>query len=413
MVRERREAARERLTAEDGGDQQGEARGPSVLVLSVIGANCALLIANLYYAQPLIGEIAADLGISPALAGATITAVQFGYGAGLLLLVPLADMMANRKLVLFCGAVVIAASAALSLVQNLPAFLILSTLAGIFSAAAQVLIPYVTHLIGPGQRGRVIGAMMSGILVSVMLARPFALVVADIFGWRAIYLMSAAATCVTVLALAVLMPERTPERRLSYGQTLSTAWTLYRGEPRVIRRTMYQALLFAVFCMFWAVAPVMLADLFLMSKSGIALFTLAGVGGVLAAPVAGRLSDRGFEQGATIFACILVVLACGASSIAAALLLFPVMIMVAVCFDAAIQASQTISRLVVLDVAQDSRGRINAMYMTIVYMSGAAGSLFGVFLYSRCGWNAVALAAASAAGLIALAAAKDTAASQG
>lgn len=372
---------------------------PALFIL--IGMSAALFVANLYYAQPLITTIAAEFGLKAGLAGSVASAGQLGYGLGLFLLVPLADMLENKRLVLMCSALVLAGIVGMATARSATAFLGFAMLTGLFCSGAQILIPYLSHLIPGAQRGRVIGVMAAGMLTSVMAARPFALFVAAAFGWRTVYWLSAGATLLLAMGMWRMMPPRRPVHRIPYRQTIATMFTLFARQAGVRRRTAYQALLFAAFTMFWAVVPILLAERFGLSTAMIGLFALVGAGGVLAAPLGGRIADRGSPRMGTAAASLLIAASFLLSiwSLQAAL---PLALAAACfCIDGAVQVSQVLSRVVVLDVAPDIRGRINALYMTIVYFSGALGSIIGVSVYVRWGWPAVA-ALGTAAGLTVL-----------
>lgn len=383
------------LGTSDDPDKVARAAGPAEIgtgspaLFAVIGASAALFAANLYYAQPLITTIASEFGLKPEFAGSVVSASQFGYGLGLFLLVPLADMVENRRLVLVCSALTLAGIVGVATAGSAMAFLGFALVVGIFSSGAQILIPYLSHLIPAAQRGRILGSIMAGILTSIMLARPAALFVAAAWGWRTVYWLSAMATLSLAAMLARLMPPRQPRERIHYLRTLSTMFTLFACEPRVRWRTVYQAVLFAAFTMFWAVMPIMLAQHYGFEKATIGLFSLVGAGGVLAAPLAGRIADRGRSWEGTVLASIVLAAAFLLSSWSIHMGIPLALAATALLIDGSIQVSQMLSRVVVLDVAPDIRGRINALYMTIVYISGAFGSMLGVSLYVGWGWSAV------------------------
>ena len=376
----------------------------SPALCAAVGASTAVLVANLYYAQPLITTIAADLGLEPGLAGSVVSASQFGYGIGLFCLVPLLDMFENRRLVLTCGGLALAGIIGIATAQSAIAFLGSALMTGIFSSGAQMLIPYLSHRIPAAERGRVLGYVMAGVLTTVMLARPFALFVAAGFGWRTVYWISAAMTLVLGAWLWRLMPPRQPDGRASYTRTIQSMFVLFASERRVQRRTRYQAALFATFTMFWATIPILLEHRFALSQQAIGWFALVGAGGALAAPLAGRVADRGFARAGTVAASLLIAGSFLLSLWSLAAGLLAALVAVSVVIDGAIQAVQTFSRLVVLDVAPAIRGRINALYMTIVYLSGALGSVVGVSAYVHWGWGAVVLLGTTAGFAVAAAA---------
>jgi len=364
--------------------------GPSAALITLVAISTGALVANLYYAQPLISAIAPEIGISPDLAGSVVSVTQIGYGAGLFLLVSLADLVENRSLVLtllgfttlgLIGAAVSASAA----VFFLSAFVI-----GLCSTGAQVLIPLVAHLVPARRRGRVVGNVMAGVLTGIMLARPVALFIAASFGWRAVFWCSAVLMLGIGAALVRLMPRHEPRAGMHYGQILASMAGLLRDLPMLRWRAIYQALMFAAFNLFWTAAPLMLAEHFGLGEHGIGLFALAGAGGALAAPIAGRLADRGLISALTAGAMGALALCFYATGWAAAALALAALLVLTIVIDAAVQINQVVSQRLIFSGAPETRGRVNALYMTITFAGGALGSVLGTLSYHWGGWPATA-----------------------
>lgn len=372
-------------TRADGPEPTGS---PALFV--AVGASAALFAANLYYAQPLLTTIADEFRIRSEWSGIVVSASQFGYGLGLFLLVPLSDMIENRRLVLICSALTVVGLLGIAFAQSAAAFLGFGLMMGIFSSGAQVLIPYLSHLIPQARRGRVLASVMAGILASVTLSRPLALFVAETWGWRTVFLIAATSTAALGLTLWRTMPPRRPTARITYRQTIATMFVLFASNPRVRRRTLYQAILFGCFTMFWAAFPIVLEHRFGFGKQAIALFALVGAGGILAAPFVGQIADRGGGWIGTVVSSFAVAMAFACSLLSIHLIAPLGLALAAFVVDGSIQVTQILSRIVVLEVPADVRGRTNALYMTSIYFSGAVGSLLGVSLYFMGGWWAVA-----------------------
>lgn len=362
---------------------------PRHLVM-IVTATMSMFVANLYYAQPLALFIAHDLGLPSHLSGTLISASQFGYATGLFLIVPLADAIDYRRLVLMCSSVVVVGLAGLALAPGPITFIAFGALTGIFSSGAQVLLPYLSRVLPAQERGRALGMSMAAVLTTVMLARPIALFFTAWVGWRALYALSAVISVLLAVALSrVMQPLRAPVP-ISFVRTIGSMFGLLVREKRVRRRTFYQAAIFASFTMFWAVTPILLAQRFGLTAPQIGLFALVGAGGALTAPVAGRLADRGLIRPVMRIA-LIVILVCFVGTIWAADARSIVgLVLAAVLIDGAVQATQTFGRLIVLEVHQDIRGRVNGLYMTIVYSCGALGSIGGVACYVHWGWIGVA-----------------------
>lgn len=372
--------------------------GPaSPLILFLIGASTALFAANLYYAQPLLTTIASDLHIPANWAGSIISASQLGYGLGLFMLVPMADMVENRLLVLGCWFFTLFAIAGVAMAQSATAFMIFAACVGFFSSGAQILIPYLSHLLPSARRGQIVGTIMAGILMSVMCARPFALFIAATWGWRFVFWLSLLALFFVGVGLLRVMPPRQPNPGIRYRETISSMRTLFMAEAEVQRRTFYQALLFGTFTMFWAVMPIVLTRQVGPTGTAIGLLMLIGAGGVLAAPLAGRFSDKGATRAGTALASIVIACAFLLSIWSVHQALPFVLVAAAFVIDGSVQFGQVLSRMIVLGVSPEIRARVNGLYMTIVYTSGAGGSILGVSVYFAWGWSAVALIGSLAA----------------
>lgn len=363
---------------------------PSQALITVVAISVGALVANLYYAQPLIASIGASIGVGTALSGSLVSVTQIGYGAGLFFLVSLADLVENRRLVLIAVGIVAASLVAVGISQTAAAFFIASLIMGVCASAAQILVPFVAHLAPPERRGRVVGLVMGGLLTGIMLARPAALFIAGSFGWRAVFLSSAALTLVIGAALARAMPRYRPRPGLHYGQVLGSMLSILRERAPVRWRAIYQSLMFCAFNLFWTTVPLLLAQRFKLSEHAIALFALAGSGGALAAPIAGHLADRGYIAAATASAMAVLALSfAGAVPVSGAIGLVALTLL-AVLIDAAVQINQVVGQHIIFSVPGEIRGRVNAIYMTSVFVGGALGSVLGTLLYARAGWTATA-----------------------
>ncbi|HVX81366.1 MAG TPA: MFS transporter [Devosiaceae bacterium] len=364
---------------------------PSKLLLTTLAAATGALAANLYYAQPLIASIAPEIGIGPGLAGTVVSVTQIGYGVGLFFLVSLTDLVESKRLVLLALAVTTLALVGEAVSGAAPLFFLSALVVGLASTGAQVLVPFASHLAPPESRGRIVGNVMAGLLTGILLARPAALFIASAFGWRAVFWASAALMLVIAALLMRIMPPYRPRGGMSYGEILRSMALLFRDIPVLRRRAAYQVLLFGAFNVFWTAAPLMLAERFGLSQQGIALFALAGAGGAFAAPVAGRLGDRGHAQIGTAVAAAVVGLSFLATIWTVSAGWLAVLVVVAVLLDAAAQGNQIFSQRILFSLPAEIRGRINAAYMTVMFLGGAAGSTLGAAAYHWGGWTTTAL----------------------
>lgn len=358
---------------------------------------CGIIVANLYFAQPLLDLIGPDLKIGDAVGGFIVTLTQFGYGIGLLLVVPLADRLENRRLILTMLACTVLALAAVTLAPNEGLFLASTLALGIAAAGAQIILPFAASLAPEHERGKMIGNIMAGLLTGIMLARPAASLIASEFGWRAVFGSSAVLVLLLTVCMARILPERRPHSRESYGAILASMGRLMATMRPLQRRALYQSVVFIVFNIFWTAAPLMLARDFGLTQKGIALFALAGAGGALAAPLAGRLGDAGYVRAGTGAALATAFIAFLVSGYAVEAHLLLGLVLLAVLIDASAQVNQVLSQRVIFGIAGQARARVNAVFMTTMFLLGGTGPAIATLTYHAGGWS---LAALTAAGLL-------------
>ena len=375
----------------------GEA--PSGRLVALLALGCGAIVANLYYAQPLIALIAPAIGLAPTEAGLTVTLTQLGYGGGLIFVASLADLVENRALVLGCMAASVAGLLAVAASNGPVPFLAASFLVGVSSVATQVLVPLAAHLSPDRIRGRVVGNVMGGLIAGIMLARPASSFIAALAGWRAVFVVAAAFMAVLAILFRKRLPQRRPDTGLRYGEILLSMARLLASEPVLRRRSLYQALMFAAFNLFWTAVPLLLAHRFGFGQRGIAVFALAGAGGALAAPLAGRLADRGLGEATSAGAMALLALSFLVAAIAGRTGHLVLLALAAIALDAAVQANQVCGQRAVYALAPAMRGRLNAVYITCLFAGGAIGSALSTVLYEIGGWTLAAYAGSATGGL--------------
>ena len=319
-----------------------------------------------------------------------MTLTQIGYAIGLLFIVPLGDLIENRRLVLSAlmvtlVALLIAASSSIAWI-----FLTASFLIGIGSVAVQVLVPYAAHLTPEAQRGRAVGNVMTGLALGIMLARPIASGIADLWGWHAVFVLAAVAMAILIVVLARNLPPRRPTARVGYLALLRSMGRLLLDTTTLRRRAIYHAFLFASFSLFWTTVPLLLAGpAFRLSHGGIALFALVGVAGAIAAPIAGRVADRGWTRPATI-AAMLTVAASFAISYAATSGSMAALVALGSCavlLDLGVAANLVLGQRAIYVLSAEYRSRLNGLYMAMFFVGGAVGSVLGAWCYAVGGWH--------------------------
>ncbi|WP_038757397.1 MFS transporter [Burkholderia pseudomallei] len=351
--------------------------------------SCGAIVANLYYAQPIIALIAPDLHMSGGMASLIVSLTQIGYAAGLFFLVPLGDLVENKKLMVVTALMSIASLALAATVRAPGLFLAVSLIVGFSSVAVQLLIPLAAHLAPSESRGRVVGTIMSGLLLGILLSRPVASFIADHFGWRAVFAFGAATMAVVTVLLMLTVPSRRPAHQATYMQLIRSLGRLVATQPVLRERSLYQGLMFGSFSLFWSAAPVELMHHHHLSQSAIALFSLVGSMGASSAPIAGRLADAGHTGRATV-----VALGLAAASFAPALFVPSAgvagLVATGILLDFAVQMNMVLGQREIYALDAHSRNRLNSIYMTSIFVGGAIGSALASALYEHGGWTWIA-----------------------
>jgi predicted MFS family arabinose efflux permease len=356
----------------------------------LLATACGMIVASLYYVQPLIGPISAALALSPQIAGLIVTMTQLGYGLSLILVVPLADIVENRRLIVTALVASTLALLIAGMAQNAPVFMLAMLFVGLSAVAAQIVMPYASHLVAPEKRGQALGKVVSGLMLGIMLSRPLASFLTHIGSWRTVFLVAAGGTAVLAVVLFWLLPLRTPAPSLAYRALLRSMLNLFVKTPTLRQRAFYHAFLFSAFSLFWTTAPLWLASpSFGLSQAGIAWFALAGVAGAVAAPIGGRLADRGWHRSLTGLAIGMVALSFLITRIEGSpALRLSALVLAAVVLDFGVSMNFVIGQRAIFSLAPAYRGRLNAIYIAIFFLGGAMGSAIGAWSFVNFGWPA-------------------------
>ncbi len=371
-------------------DQRGVPSGSGILWL--LGSSCGLLIANLYYAQPLTGLVSKALGMPPGSTGLLVTLPLAGYGIGLLTIVPLGDQFENRGLVLTLVGLEAICLTLVGFITQPVLFLILMFLVGAMAAGVQLLVPYVTYLVPPAERGQAVGKVVSGVMLGIMLARPVSSLVADASSWRMIFLISAFVMVLLFGALRFALPQRRPIPGLSYRGLLSSMWRILLSTEILRRRAFYHGCMFGAFSVFWTAAPLWLSSPhFGLTQRGIAWVALAGVAGAIAPPFAGRMADKGRSGLGTSIALVVAPLTFLLSNLATngSALSLGIVVASAIILDFVVSANLVFGQRAIYALGAEQRSRLNGLFMALFFAGGALGSALSGWSYSAFGWRGV------------------------
>jgi predicted MFS family arabinose efflux permease len=359
-------------------------------LVALIAVATGAVVANLYYAQPVLHQVARSFHSGPGPTSSIITATQIGYAAGLLLIVPLGDLHPRRALVTRLFLVSTVALVGCALAPNLWLFGLASVAVGAASVAGQVMIPFAADLAPEERRGRVVARIMTGLLMGILLARTVSGLVAQVAGWRAIYWFSAALMVVFASVLWRALPAEGPRPHRSYAELVGGSLRLLVTEPVLRRRAWHGACAFAAFSVLWTTLAFLLSGSpYRYSNAVIGLFGLVGAGGIAAANLAGKLADSARATATTVGTGVLLagsfaLLWAGRTSLAA-------LIIGIVVLDIGTQGMQITNQAVIYALRPDARSRINSAYMVCYFLGGAVGSVSAGALYGTHGWAGVCL----------------------
>jgi predicted MFS family arabinose efflux permease len=344
-------------------------------------------VANNYYAQPLLPTIGRSLHLGTGTAGLIVTVAQIGYAAGLILLLPLGDLLERRRLCVMLSIVSGLGLFWMAASTSLASLLAAALVVGASTVVAQVLVSYIATLAGPEERGRVVGVVMSGLLLGVLLARTVAGGLAETGTWRVVYWVAGAMMIAQAGVLRWRMAPYREEHRSGYRHLIASVPLLLKEEPILRLRTFYGLCSFGAFSVLWTSIAFLLAHRFHYSSGIIGLFGLAGAGGAGAAVLAGRLSDRGWSTRSTRVTSALLfgswaILWAGGRNI-------PVLIVGVVLLDVGVNGLHITNQGEIYRIRPEARSRITAAYMFIYFVGGAAGSVLAATFYSLAGWNGV------------------------
>jgi predicted MFS family arabinose efflux permease len=363
-------------------------------LLLLMAVSTGLSVAGNYFAQPLLDLIARELQLGPTMAGLVVTAAQGGYALGLILLVPLGDLVERRGL-----AVVLFAATALFLTVTAsapggPVLLIGTVLTALTSVAAQVVVPFAVSLSAPAERGRVVATVMTGLLLGSMIARTAAGALSELGGWRTVYWVQAVLMAIMALLLRKYLPQLRTSAELPYPTLLRSTLALFAQEALLRWRAAMGALSLAAAMSLWTALTFLLAaPPYEWSEATIGVFTLVGVTGALITTVTGRLADRGHVQAVSGVSAVLLLvswlpIAAGSDS-----LLWLVVGVVAL--SMAQQATLNSNQNVVYTLRPEARNRINSAYMTAYFAGGATGSALTSVVWTHFGWTGVSVLGAT------------------
>ncbi|MBW1254183.1 MFS transporter [Pantoea allii] len=374
-------------------------RLPAPLVFT-LAAGAGLSVASIYYSQPMLDIISKQFQISVGTVGMVPMLTQAGYALGILLLAPLGDRHDRRTIILVKGLLLVMALLLCGFSGGISALLIASFVTGLTATVAQDIVPASAALAPAQRRGKIVGTVMTGLLVGILLSRVVSGVVAEYFGWRTMYMIAAIAVLLISLTLWRVLPRFTPGTSVSYPRLLLSLVQLWREHQTLRRAALAQGLLSVSFSAFWSTLAIMLSERFHFDSAIAGAFGLAGAAGALAAPLAGNVADRIGPARVTQFGAALVTFSFALMFLLPLLPLPGQLVLIIICtigFDLGVQATLVAHQTLIYGLVPDARSRLNALLFTIVFIGMASGAALGSLALAHWGWNGVVVLSTLAA----------------
>lgn len=374
-------------------------------IIFILALGAGFSVASIYYAQPLLPLMGANLHLTVEGMGLVPTLTQAGYALGILFLLPLGDRHDRRRLILVKSALLALLLLLCSLTGQLSSLLVVSLLIGMAATMAQDIVPAAAILAPAGKQGKMVGTVMTGLLLGILLSRTVSGVVGAVFGWRVMYQAAAVSVALIGLVMWRVLPRFAIHSTLSYPQLMASMAHLWQRYPALRRAALAQGALSVAFCAFWSTLAVMLSEHYHMGSAVAGGFGIAGAAGALAAPLAGGLADKFGAGKVTQMGAALVTVSFALMFILPLLPLHGQLALIALSaigFDLGLQSSLVAHQNLVYGLEPQARGRLNALLFTVVFIGMSLGSVLGSKLYVLAGWNGV-VTLAVVSGAIALA----------
>ncbi|GEP65086.1 major facilitator transporter [Clostridium beijerinckii] len=358
------------------------------LLILVMSIACGLTVANLYYIQPLLGDIAKTFHVDQLSIGFAAMLTQIGYAIGMIFILPLGDIKEKRNLIVIMLLFSVISLMSMFFSSNIYILTISSFAVGFTSIIPQLIIPLAAQLSNPQQRGQTIGTIMSGLLIGILLSRTVSGILGSYLGWRIVYLIAAIMMFALMLILRKLIPLCNPISDIKYSELLKSMIHLIKTEPILRESSLNGALMFSAFSAFWTSLIFLLeSSHYNMGAEAAGLLGLVGVSGALAAPLVGKVADKRGSRFA-IGICIVVVIA---SYLLFFLFGFKIwgLVLGVILLDLGVQSCNVSNQARVHSLNEETRNRLNTIYMVSFFLGGAFGSFLGSYSYSHFGWYGV------------------------
>lgn len=360
-------------------------KGSLVLLMATA---CGIIVANLYYAQPLLSQIASTFNVSQQSISLVPMLNQIGYAIGMFFILPLGDIKEKRSLIILMLLLSAVSLTLMSVSQNINMLFFSAFAIGLTNVAPHLIIAFAAQLSKPSERGKIIGTVMSGLLIGILFSRTFSGIVGSAFSWRLVYAIAVGLIILLTLLLWILFPFSPAKSNIGYTNLLKSLWNLIKNEPVLRQASLSGAMMFAAFSAFWTTLIFLLeSPAYKLGAQTAGLFGLVGVIGALAVPLVGKFADKKSPK----FTLLIAVFCSALSFICFWMLGLKLwgLIIGVILLDLGTQSGQISNQTKIYALNGEARNRINTVFMVSYFIGGSLGSYLGVYGWSRFGWNGV------------------------
>ena len=359
-----------------------------LILLLAIAAGIS--VANLYYNQPLLADIAKTFHISFQEVGLLSTFTQLGYASGIFLFVPLGDIKEKRKVILVLIAGVTISLLGVASAPNIYLLYIFCFTVGLSTGIPQLIVPLAAQLVTPEKRGKAIGTIASAMLIGILMARTLSGSVGFLLGWRYMFVLAAAIMGLLGLVLFFKLPKTTPDEKITYGNLLKSLLHITIKYKTLRKAAITGAMMFGAFSVFWTTLTFLLeSPAFGMNSNQIGMFGLVGVIGAVGARMIGGLNDK-IRSSSIILACIILGIF-SYSLLGLSTVTIPIIIVGIIALDFGVQGTMVSNQTVIIGLNNSERSRLNTVYIVSIFIGGAVGSTLGAIAWETNGWSAVCM----------------------
>lgn len=369
--------------------------------LYLLSISAGLVVANLYYNQPLLHDIATSLKITDGEVSNVALSTQIGYAFGLLFIIPLGDKVSNLKIMKINFLILVISLLGVAISPSLGLMIFCSFLVGFTSTLPQLFVPMAAHLSDDAGRGRAIGIVMSGLLIGILGSRVLSGLIGEFFGWRTVFYGAAVLMTLLFFLLNAKLPLIQPKFGESYAKLMKSLWFYFKTEPGLRLAALRGALAFGSLSAFWTTFVFLMEDSFGYGSAVAGGFGLFGIAGALGATVVGKLNNKVSKNKLILIGAVLIIISWLIFLVSAHSLIG--LIIGVIIIDLGVQSVHITNQNIIFSKNTEARNRVNTIYMVGFFIGGALGTTLGSMAWNSMGWTGVSIVGLVFSGIILIA----------